>query len=107
MEKLFNNLSTQRNENLVDKSYRDLKISNGTKIAVGWDNGYSDYTIYFPELELGDEAREKGVYDQVIRISEIKDVARKVFDYAVSLAETETGIYDIFKKVEEFSRDLN
>lgn len=90
----------------LDKSYLEETTINGKVISVGWDEGYNDYTIYFPQINIGDEAREKGVYDQVIRISQNPKIAKEVFDFASKLAQTESDIYIIYKKVEEFSRDL-
>ena len=89
-----------------EKPYREETTVNGVEISIHWDNGYGDYVIYFPQIELGDTAYEKGVSDQVLRISQKPEVAKQVFDYASKLAQTEKDVYEIYKKVDEFSRDL-
>ena len=89
-----------------EKPFYEKTTVNGTEFSVGWDEGYKDYTIYFPNLELGDEARERGVHDQVIRLSRKPEIAKKVFEYASQIAQIETDPFAIYKKVSDFSRDL-
>ena len=89
-----------------DKSYHEATTVNGVEISVGWDNGYDDYTIYFSQIQLGEESSKKGVYDQVIRLTRRPEVAKQVFDYAVARAQLTSDLHEIFKKVEEYSRDL-
>ncbi len=88
------------------KSYRERMVVNGIEISVGWDRYYNDYTIYFPEITL-EEGRKRGVNDQVIRITTLPDVAKQIFDHACKVAkEGNLNVYDVFKQVQEFSRDL-
>jgi len=89
-----------------DKSYLEKATVNGTEISVGWDDGYRDYTIYFPQIKFGEEAEKRGVYDQVIRISERLEAAKDVFNYAVARAKLTNDVLEIYKKVESFSRNL-
>ena len=89
------------------RGYHEATTVNGVDISVGWDNGYNDYTIYFPQIDLSHAwENEEGVSDQVLRLSRRPDVAKKVFDYAVQLAQTESNVYEIYRKVDAFSRDL-
>ena len=88
------------------KKYREATTVNGVEISVGWDNGYDDYTIHFPQIQLGEESSEKGVYDQVIRLTRRPEVAKQVFDYAVARAQLTSDLHEIFKKVEEYAGDL-
>ncbi len=57
--------------------YFEKTSVNGIDFSVDWDKGYHDYTIYFPQIELGDNAYEQGIFDQVIRISENRETAKK------------------------------
>ena len=85
------------------KAYLERTNVNGIDISVGWDRGYDDYTIYFPQIELG---KEEGIYDQVIRLTRKTEVAKQVFDFATKEAEKTKNVYDLFRSVEKFSRDL-
>jgi len=89
-----------------DKSYHESTTVNGVEISIGWDNGYNDYTIYLPQIRLGEEASEKGVYDQIIRLTRHPKIAKQVFDYAVARAQLTSDLHEIYKKVEEYSSDL-
>jgi hypothetical protein len=86
--------------------FSEKKIVNGIKIKVRWDEGYDDYTVYFPQIMLGEEAEKKGVSDQVIRLTHKEKIAKQVFDYAIKLAETETDVYEIYKQVKEHAHAL-
>ncbi len=85
--------------------YSDRTEVNGIEMNVGWSEDYHDYTIYFPQIKLDDETRDKGVSDQVIRIGETPDLAQRVFEYASQLAETESDVNELYKKVLNFSRE--
>ncbi len=90
-----------------EKPYHEETTVNGIEIVVAWyDDSSKDYEIYFPQIEISETADEKGVHDQIIRVSQKPEVAKQVFDYAVRLAQTESDVYEIYKKVEEFARDL-
>ena len=71
---------------------------NGINISVGWDQGYMDYTIYLPQIEVG----HPGIPDQVIRISEEAEDAKKVFEFAKNEAGNSEDVYDLYHKVENF-----
>jgi hypothetical protein len=96
----------QTKEKGLDKSYQEKTTVNGVEISIHWDSRYDDYTIYFPQIEIGWAARERGVDDQVIRISRKREVAKQVFDEALKLAQTESDVYEVYKKVEAFSQPL-
>ena len=78
---------------------------NGIVISIGWDRGYEDYAIYFPQIELA-TGREKNVCDQLIRLSTLPEIAKVVFDYAVKHASECSDVYELYKKVEEWKKDL-
>lgn len=86
----------------AEEKIHEKETVNGVEISVGWDDGYGDYTIYFPQIDISDEVRERGIADQVIRISESAEDAKKVFEYAKGLAERGESIEVIYKKVEEY-----
>lgn len=85
------------------KAYRGQRIINGIDIRVGWDRGYDDYTIYFPQIELG---QEDGPPDQVIRITRRPEVAKQVFDFAVKKSKEINDVNKLYRAVEEFARTL-
>ncbi len=85
------------------KAYREQTNVRGIDISVGWDRGYDDYTIYFPQIEIGIEG---GVPDQVIRISRKPEIAKQVFNFAAKKAEEAKDVYELYRAVEKFSRNL-
>lgn len=93
-----------KKETELNKGYHEQKTVNGVKISVGWDADYDNFTIYFPQIELG---VKEGVEDQAIIIAEQSEVAKQVFDYAVQLAEKETDVCEIYKKVKVFVKNLS
>ncbi len=93
-----------KKETELDKGYYEQTTVNGVEISVGWDKGYDNFTIYFPQIKLG---VKEGVTDQVIIIAEQSEAAKQVFDYAVQLAEKETDVYEIYKKVDAFVKNLS
>jgi len=93
-----------KKENESGKDYHEKINVNGTEISVGWDTGYNNFTIYFPQIEI---LVKEGVNDQIIIIDKQSEVAKQVFDYAVQLAEKETDIYEIYKKVRAFVKKVS
>ncbi len=85
------------------KAFVGRETVNGVDIVVKWDEGYDDYVIYLPQIELG---KEEGIYDQVIRLTRKPEVAKQVFDFATKEAEKTKNVYDLFRSVEKFSKDL-
>ena len=103
IERLLNTKDAQGLSDYFEES-SDL---DGIEFSVGWDRSYNDYSIVFPELQIGEEASEKGIYDQsIVGITTKPEVAKRVFEYASKLAGTESDVYKIYKRVEAFCRDL-
>lgn len=102
-------MQREMDENPI-KNYQERTTVNGIEISVGWDRlgSYNDYSIYFPQIDLSHAwENEEGVSDQVLRISQRRDVAKRVFDHAVELAgDKSLTVYDIYRKVAHFSADL-
>lgn len=86
--------------------YREQTTIKGVEISCGFDSGYGDYTLYLPQIQIGKVASAKGVSDQVFRISENPDTAKKVFDKAVALANQGKDIYQIYREAEQYARTL-
>ncbi|MBX7144175.1 MAG: hypothetical protein K1X79_06970 [Oligoflexia bacterium] len=85
--------------------YRDRKTVNGIEISVAWDALYGDYTIYFPQIDLT-EAWQRQIYDQVLRLSTLPEIAKVVFAYAVETAPACSDVYQLYEKVQGWSRQL-
>ncbi len=97
----------ESNKELQEKRYFEKETINGIEIEVGWDNGYGDYTIYLPQIEIiGGEAEKRGISDQVLRISENPELAKKVFEFAKGAATQEKDAYDLYNRVEKFIKSL-
>jgi hypothetical protein len=86
--------------------YLEKTNVNGIDISVGWDRGYSEYTIYFPQIIADEQASKKGVSDQVLRINKDQKNAKKVFDFASQEALNEKDVYKLYLKAEGFIRDM-
>lgn len=89
-----------------DRSYNEQTTVNGVEISVGWDSSYDNYAIYFPQIQIGKVASEKGVDDQVLRINRRPEVAKQIFDYASKLAQTESDVYKIYKQTNDFLAEV-
>lgn len=88
------------------ESYHEMAEVNGIDISVGWDQSYGNYTIYFPQIKLGEEVSARGVHDKDIRLTRRPEVAKQIFDYALKEAESTKNVYDLYLKVEAFARTL-
>lgn len=97
----FNNKESSENQNYSDKTK-----ANGIEMSVAWDDEFGDYTIYFPQIRLNNEATSKGIYDQIIRVSENPDSAKKVFNFAIMQAFQGKPLNDLYKAVLNYSRSL-
>ena len=89
----------------IESRYKNEAEVNGIIIDAHYDIGYMDYVLYFPQIDMN-EAIAKGTGDQLFRIGESPEIAKKVFDYAVKLAETESDVYEVFKKAEKFAKTI-
>ncbi len=87
------------------KSYHEKCTENGIEISVGWDVGHNDYTIYFPQIDL-DYAWNEETSDQVIRITQLPDVAKQIYDYAVKQASQVKDVYELYRRVNAFKADF-
>ena len=80
--------------------YTESIIINGNEIKVGWDMRAKEYTVYFPEMQFGEEMESYGIYDQIISIGEDRAMAEKV---ALSIKEDckdDKSAYEMYKKAE-------
>jgi hypothetical protein len=90
-----------------NKAYNEQTNVNGIDIDVHWDGGYRDYVIYFPQIDLSHAWKnEKNVDDQVLRLTRKPEVAKQVFDFAAKKANEVKNVYDLYREVNKFSRDL-
>jgi|GEM_PF-6976488 len=89
-----------------DKQYREQTEVNGVKIEVRWDDTNNDYLIYFPQIDIGDENRERGIYDQVIRMGQDQKSVKEVFEFAKEVAERFGDVYEVYPRVEGYIRSL-
>jgi len=92
------------------KNFEAMETVNGIAIEVYQSNATSnkgEYEIQFPQIEIGDVARERGVDDQVIRISENPETAKKVFEFAKKIAESAKDVYAVYLAVQDFCRGLD
>src|SRR3989338_7131529 len=86
------------------KEYHDLKVVNGIKIDVAWDQ--TNYIIVFPQIELGSEEAQKiHILDSYIRINKRPEVAKAIFDYACTKAKLSSNVYELLKSVEKYIKE--
>jgi len=81
--------------------YHEETEVNGIKIIVWFDNGYQNYVLLFPQIKTDEE-----INDSLFMIDKNPENAKKVYDYAVGLAEEEENVRDLYKKAEEFTSNL-
>jgi hypothetical protein len=79
----------------LDKTYHEEKVVKGIQLEVLWSDQYKEYVLYFPNVNVS-EALEKGMHNTVIRLTDRKDLAKKVFDYAVTAASMYPDVYKLF-----------
>lgn len=106
LEKDIGDLEAESKELHEKELFHNKETVNGIEISVAWSDMDKDYTIYFPQIEFGEAASEKGVHDQIIRIGRRPEAAKQVFEYAANLAQTESDVYALYRKVEDFIRNL-
>ena len=83
--------------------YHDKTKVNDIQIEVKWDDGYHDYVIYLPQIDLEYAQEEKPeVADQVIRIgTDDPDKAKSHFIYAKKTANRVLNAYDLYQKIHD------
>ncbi len=65
------------------------------------------YVLRLPDIDYtGTEAIERNIRDELFRISDSPDTAKKVFDKAVELAEEGKDILDIYEEAQEYAQEL-
>lgn len=75
---------------------------NGIDIQVRWDAGYGDYVVHLPQIFVGsDRAKESGVVDEILRVSDCAETAKSVFKKATELASTAVDAYALMKQLSE------
>lgn len=91
-----------------DKAYREHAESNGFEIDVYWDNGYKDYVIHFPQIDLTHaHKQEKGVSDELLILSRKPEVAKQIFDFAAKKAGEVKNVYDLYREVKGFTKKFH
>jgi len=76
-----------------------LNLKEGAvDFSVAWDDGYGDYTIYFPTIEPG---RVDGVEDQVLRVSDDSAAAKLFFEETERLYGNapQKSVYEVYKEL--------
>lgn len=107
LRKDIGNLEAELKELHEKELYHNKETVNGIEISVAWSDMDKDYTIYFPQIDLAGAVSEKTrVYDQIIRIGRQPEAAKQIFEYAANLAQTEPDVYTVYRKVEDFIRNL-
>jgi len=109
VERAREEMDGEMNSKETGHYYKNEKI-NGVNFIVRWDEGYRQYTVYFPDIKTYQRMVDLyGVADQVIRISNDPKKAEKVFDYTRKEAENVryADPYSLYKKVDEFIQNLD
>ncbi|MBI4249989.1 hypothetical protein HY622_00145 [Candidatus Uhrbacteria bacterium] len=89
-----------------DKQYHDRAVVNGVEIEVRWDDTNNDYLIHFPQIDIGDENRQRGIYDNVIRMNQDPNSAKEVFEFAKEVAERFSDVYEVYPRAEGYIKSL-
>lgn len=85
---------------MLDKSYTKKETVNGVVISVGWSPDkihYDEYTIIFPGA-----SNKPGIDDVEIGISKDRNQAEAVFNQAKKIAQTDSDVISVYKKVKDF-----
>lgn len=83
--------------------YEAAAVVNEIEINVRWDEGYENYVLYFPQIRI---RNEKGVPDQLFRISQSPEDARRIFEKAKQLAAQKLDVYEVYKQAEVYAGSL-
>jgi hypothetical protein len=86
----------------INRSFSGSAEINGIKIVVEWDEGYEDYVLYLPQVDIG-YARAEGfdTPDQLMRLGSDTKTASTVFREASAVAEATTGVYGLYGAMEQ------
>jgi len=95
MDKLVNKATYE----MSDKSYTKKETVNGIVISVGWSSNVSnrEYTIIFPGA-----ANKAGIDDVEIGVSRDRNQAELAFNQAKKIAQTDSDVISVYKKVKDF-----
>ena len=96
----------EKEENIEKGKFREETEINGINIVCEWDSIGRYYALVFPQIELGEGTEKKGISDMLFYISANQETAKKVFNYAVNIAQNEPDVYEVFKKSEAYARSL-
>jgi len=97
---------TNAPEKTQNEKFRERKIINGTEISVVWDKQNGWYEMYFPQIDTEDERAKKYFLSGTTVLTQSTEVAKQIFEYAEKIAQTETDVYEICRKVEEYSKTM-
>ena len=93
-------------EKLLSRHGEDTEV-NRKKIQYYFDGRMGCYVLRLPDIDYtGTEAIERNIRDELFRISDSPDTAKKVFDKAVELAEEGKDILDIYEEAQEYAQEL-
>lgn len=90
---------------MQERQYAESTRVGDIQIHVNYDEGYNSFRIYFPQIDLA-EASKRGIYDQVILLGILPEVAKLTFRYAERQAAAQQDVYALYRKVDAFSRSL-
>ncbi len=92
--------------------YFEKKEINGVELQMGWSDLEHEYTLLFLNLRREDgsmtpEAEKAGIYTPDVRTAtQDPEIARKIFDHAVSLAYNEKVPIKVYKQVDHYVGQL-
>lgn len=104
--------STSQTPEKEPERYFEKKEINGVKLQMGWSDFEHEYTLLFLDLRREDgtmtpEAEKAGIYTPDVRTAtQDPEVARKIFDHAVSLAYNEKDPIKVYKQVDHYVGQL-
>ncbi len=96
----------EKEENIEKEKFNEETEINGINIVCKWDNIGRYYALVFPQIEPGEGTEKKGISDMLFYISADQETAKKVFDYAVNITQSEPDVYEVFKKSEVYAKSL-
>lgn len=89
----------------MDKLFSEKREVNGIKMDVTWVPNLG-YEMYIGSIDTySEEAKKRGIVDEVTYVGKNPEKAKDVFEYAKILAELGNNPYDIMEKVEEYVKN--
>ena len=77
---------------------------NGIRISVVWDEYYGCYTIYFEQSDSSKTEQQKNS-DPTLFLGREPETAKPYFEQACELAKVVSGVDEIYKKMQERTKD--